>query len=304
MPAKRYKVFSYPYLSSFTKDYVNSAFTISEEISKQDARREFLISIVYKIKNDEINDLILDGTVKAIARITCASTCYSATVELNPEDATGKLIVGVMDIGDDVEITGYVIATDSFEFSNSDLSRVWAGQTCFIEKGNVIGESNTIELKIKHKGDSSSSSIYNFIWDKGLQENSPYNVNLSKDRITIGLPKKRFEQFKKLQLNTAYVPFLLTGILLPVISQIYALMYEPEYSDCENKDTYEYNDFNKKHRGKTWYNTLFKKHVDLVGKSPYEDSNAVVAAQKVLESPFGTMFDNLSQLRKVVKTDE
>lgn len=282
----RYRVFSYPYLSSFTDDYKNTNFELKVIPGKSDGK--IAISAYYSFTNgDQIASLIERGLVKVVLRVSCTKLSYIRVYDFVSTNNSVDFSINPMDVTDSVDFVAYLIATNDFEYSCDRASKEWQGIVTKIQKNNVIGESNEETVVIKHEASKGRQSIFNFVEDRDetKKENAPIKTNFTGDHIVFALTSAQLDLYRGLQKKMPQM--IVSSILLPVMTEIIASMRGVPSEDADGEATVEKSDFSQKYEAKNWYQIIRAKYVEMIGKDPENNfsDDPYMAAQILLKSP-------------------
>jgi len=292
------KVFSYPYLADFSSDYESSSFTIDVTPSANGKKIGFRIQ--YQIFNDAISEQISSGKLRIVARLACSTMGYVETARFDAGNAYVTVLADPLEVDGDVDIVAYLISNVDVSFSNPDLSKEWIDQPSFVQRGNVIGESNVRTVTVHHPGDGSKASIFRWVPNLTAQPGDPFIMDLSGNRIVFKVAKEQMTQFQHLQAKTE--PLIITSFLVPAFSEILADMAEttPD-GDTEGGASA----FNSANGAKGWYKRIIAKYESVFSEEPYDgDKDPVFAAQKLLGNPVPDMLSYGIKAEKRGSEDE
>ena len=297
----KYKVFSYPYLADFTDDYIDSFFTIDVDRKKQGNKLK--LSITYSLTDDTLLNMVDRGQIFVAAKITSPTVATSKAYRFELGQRTLSVGLGPLEFEKEVCIVCYLVADGDFYIENQNLSPLWQGIRSFVQKGNLIGETEEAVVKINRHQDGEADSIFNFTIGKNLDAGSLFAMDLKNDHILFILSKEDFDTFNRIQYKASDA--IVSGVLLPCLVQIFSNMKEP---DAANEGIDTTNDFNRDNQKWMWYQVLvdhFKrlypeddpKHT---GIEPFK------IAQEILKSPLSKMFTFSDQALKkgTVVSDE
>lgn len=280
---KRYKTYPFPFLADYSSDYKKTKFLLEVNYKPENGKLVFQIS--YTINNDELRELLNNGTLRVATKIKCAQMGFSRIISVRKGVNSVNVSFDSMQFDGDVEIVAYLIATVDFTLENQDLNSFWSAERPVIQADNVIGESNERVITINHLKSGSSKSIFQFTVDVSKTEDwMPYSVSLTdSEAILFKLPPKIFKMFNTLRAKDNGKQFIHSVFIIPVISDILRQMINTE----EDEDgLIVENDFNIKHKGKKWYMVLYDNYQNAFdGKDPTEQGGIppLEAAQTIID---------------------
>lgn len=297
MQTNRYKIYSYPYLADYSKDYVNTTFSIDVVAKWNQGNGTVTFHVTYKLTNEEINDLIAKGMVKVVARFSCKPIGYVDIAAFNIGHNTLDFDVFSMDVDGDVDIDVFLVANEDMVITNKDLSKEWSSLRAVAQKGNVIGESETRVITVDHSQRNAGKSIISFAEQKSLKDDGYYSINLDGERIVFGLSSKMYKQYSKVcKKNPESV---IVNFLVPAFASIFEQMAE------RDEDGEVENDFNRMHKNKEWYKVLSHKYEDTFNDDPTKRVRpSVEAAQILLKVDAGRKTASSQSLAYIVKAIE
>lgn len=273
MPMNRLKIYSYPYFSVFTSDFKKPEFHIVGRAEYNSENNQVVFGVSYTINNDYINSLISKKDIRVVVKFSCKPLGYLHVVDI-PSDATSiRFFANSLDIDGDVDIDAYLVTNKNIKLKDSSLSKDWEGEEPFVEKGNVIGESNTYVITIDHYKDGGKQSIVSFTPVKALDDKEFYEVDLGGERIVFRLPTKMHKHYSKVSKKNE--ESIIADFLIPEFTFILQSMKESEDQD---------NFFNIHYRNKEWYKVISNKYEKEFHRDPCNsDIEPLTAAQILLK---------------------
>lgn len=273
MQTNRFKIYSYPYFAEFTSDYKKASFHVEGRAEYDSSNETIVFGINYSINNDYLNRLIAQDDVKVVARIACKPLGFQQTINIPSNSKSIKCSINSLDVDGDVDIDAYLVTNKDIKLSDSSFSKEWEGEEPFIEKGNVIGESNTYVISTDHYREGGKQSIVSFTEVISMNDKEYFEVDLSTDRIIFRLSSRMFKHYNKVcKKNEESV---IVDFLIPEFTYIFQQM--KEYEESENT-------FNTRYRNKEWYKVLSNKYEKELKRDPFtSDINPLIAAQMLLK---------------------
>lgn len=294
MQTNRYKIYSYPYLAEFSSDYKKTEFHI-EGRAEYGAKEELIVfGISYSINNDYINRLIAGGDVKVFVKIACKSLGFLRVVDIPANSNSIKYSIPSLDVDGDVDIDAYLVTDKDIKIKDDSLSKEWIDEEAYVEKGNIIGESNTYVISIDHFKEGGKQSIVSFTEVNRLNDKEFYEVDLSGDRIVFRLSSKMFKSYNKVSKKNE--ESIIVDFLIPEFANILQQMIEKEDED---------NSFNTTNKDKEWYKVISHRYEKELNRDPCAgEISPLIAAQLLLK--VGTQKQNAAykELSFIIKARE
>lgn len=273
MPTNRLKIYSYPYFSDFTSDFKKSEFHIEGRAEYNNEYNQVIFGVSYSINNDYINRLISNQDIRVVVKISCKPLGYLRVVDVPYGTTSIKHPIDSLDIDGDVDIDAYLVTNKDIRLKDSSLSKDWEGEEPFVEKGNVIGESNTYVITIDHYKEGGKQSIVSFTPVKALDDKEYYEVDLGGERIAFRLPTKMHKHYSKISKKNE--ESIIADFLIPEFTFILQSMKEIEDQD---------NAFNMRYKNKEWYKVISNKYEKEFHRDPCNsDMDPLTAAQILLK---------------------
>lgn len=294
MQTNRFKIYSYPYFAEFTSDYKKAEFHIEGRAEYDNSTESIIFGISYSINSDYLNRLISQDDVRVAVRIACKPLGFQKTINIPSNSKSVKYAVHSLDVDGDVDIDAYLVTNKDIKLSDSSFSKEWEGEEPFVEKGNVIGESNTYVISTDHYRDGGKQSIVSFTEVRKMNDKEFYDVDLSGDRIVFRLSSKMFKYYNKVSKKNE--ESVIVDFLIPTFTFILQQMKEDKDSD---------NIFNTNNRNKEWYKVISNKYEKELNDDPCtSEIKPFVAAQLLLR--VGTKKQNAAfkEMDYIVKTRE
>ena len=274
MQTNRYKIYSFPYLAEFSSDFKKSEFHI-EGRAEYDSKQETIIyGVSYSINNDYINKLIANQDLKVVVKISCRPLGLVRVVDVPFNSNSVKYSVNSLDVDGDVDIDAFLVTNKDIKIKDESLSKEWEGEEPYVEKGNVVGESNTYVISIDHYKDGGKQSIVSFTEVKSMNDKEYFEVDLSGDRIVFRLSSNMYKHYTKVCNKNE--ESIIVDFLIPEFTSILQQMKESGY-DSDNL-------FNTTNKNKEWYKVITNKDLKEFNKDPCQsDISPLIAAQLLLK---------------------
>lgn len=217
--------YTYPVLSSYNNDYVNSVFDVSYEIV-DDGFGVNYIEITTILSDSKLEDFLDKGIVGLYVHVECPSTSYREMERFDNIDRV-RIPINEMVMQNRLEINTFILLDrDVEEYSsynfNPDLFNKYF-TILNLEKGSILASSITKEITIENSADlfRNLSSIISV----ALSSKGDYmEVNYDSDVIMIYLPEKMYKEYIVLS-NTGLGTLVLTSTVMPALIYVMDLMY-------------------------------------------------------------------------------
>ena len=282
MALNRTETFVFPYLSENSEDYKDTSFT-SECRVKEDSNGSIQFEVSYGINNEELAERIKSKDLNVVCEINCSSLRKRIVKRFDAESNTLFIDDETMNFEGKTQVICYLVAAKDVYYSNSKLNGAREGEFVYIQKHNIIGESNVNTFYIYHDRDYGRKSIFNFVPVQDMADTDPIRVNLDGERIVFSLSEKRKKELDDLQADSSSL--IISATVLPIFTQILEFMKEKEEGG-------EPNEFNSTYGDKGWYIVLKNKYEKLFDENPEESTqNSYVRAQALLNNIVYQNFD-------------
>lgn len=279
MQTNKQQTASFPYLSQDLTNYKKTKFLLKVVRGIKDTKICF--EATYSIDNPEINQLIAEKKLAVVVKLFCQPVGMNISKKVPFDTTNVKFFVEKMDVEKAVEFTAHLIAEESFAYTNSDLTKEWAGEEYWIEKYNDIGTSVKATVPLEHKKEGKKSSIFQFQEKSESDPLSPARYKLNDDIIYFIVPKQVKKLYDKVQNRKAEV--ILASFIIPALTDILRQMHE-------SPDSQEMNEFNSRYEDKKWYKVITEKYKQIIKEDPTEsDVEPYVAAQLLVKSPINNL---------------
>lgn len=294
MQMNRFKIFSYPYFAEFTSDYKRGEFHIEGKADYDSLNEKIVFSICYSINNDYINKLISNGQVRVVVKIACKPLGFQKTFDIQPNIQSIKYSINSLEVDGDVDIDAFLVTNEDIRLNDATFSKEWEGEEPYVEKGNVIGESNTYVISTDHYRDGGKQSIVSFTEVRTMNDKEFFEVDLSSDRIVFRLSSKMYKHYTKISKKNE--ESVIVDFLIPEFTYILQLMKEENDAD---------NTFNITNKNKEWYKVISNKCEKELNIDPCSTTeNPLKIAQMLLR--VGTKKQNAAykEMDYILKTRE
>jgi hypothetical protein len=171
-----------------------------------------------------------------------------------------------------------IVAEEDFDFQDGDFSDDYQDISFKIEKGNVIGESDDIDLFFNHReADGNKRSLFVKSIDKNMLPEDGARIIYRNDVIDIAMSQETYTAIRKMEFDFAKRPLIFSTFLVPALATTLALMNEAEGADGSPIE----NPFVNDNEDKAWFQAIEDK---LAGKE-YNAGDEYAIAQRMLGEP-------------------
>ncbi len=205
--------YPYPLLRETTVDFEHTFFSGDLEVERE--KDGFRIVPIFRVNNNEINQLIECGIFSFAVQIQCRSTYYRG-VEYIENNKPFKIKSGL--VHDLVELCPCIIAMQDLEnYQIEDFVSAFKASKVHIYKNDVVGIGNVIKFRAYYKADEVKKPG-SIITVKGVDNISRVRVDLNQPNINVELPMQQYEYYIKVGNATNDQVSLLTGLVsVPVL---------------------------------------------------------------------------------------
>jgi hypothetical protein len=270
------KTFPYPYLASFSRDYKTAKFGFSLDYDNQEGNSRIVLS--YTLENPNLQDLIRKNVLGVFAVYSCTGTALKAIKPFAPDSQRLEINIKTGEATGKIRFTLMIVAEEDFDFQDSDFSDDYQDISFKIEKGNVIGESDDIDLFFNHReADGNKRSLFVKSIDKNMLPEDGARIIYRNDVIDIAMSQETYTAIRKMEFDFAKRPLIFSTFLVPALATTLALMNEVEGADGSPIE----NPFVNDNEDKAWFQAIEDK---LAGKE-YNAGDEYAIAQRMLGEP-------------------
>ena len=260
---------AYPHPVVGNRDDVDAAFQAPIEVSNDGVA--YCLSVQVQTSSKTIKRLISEKRATYVLHVECSNTLYRKTFEFSQDER--KFTIAADCLNATVEVN--VIARSTAEIPRYRVSGSHSdyGKTTFrIDRGGIlaVAESHTFDADIDFDALRYISSIMQIRLNHDPAD-GPIQVDLSSDKISIGLSRGDFENYKIIRANPGLSSSLQTTIVLPALLEALQALKDGESED----------------EGLRWHRVLTRR-LESLGLDC--TANSLDAAQKILELPIRRAF--------------
>lgn len=215
--------FPYPVLSASDSLSFENEFVFGDSFSvdvsqEQVGQSDFELVIQYKLKNDDLQKMINDGTALVLAHLESSLTSYRKAIPFPENKDTLRLSVDAESVTKNIELTVLVVARiDIPEYMNSGFNPELFGEDYVVKnimRGDILAFEPTVEIELQME-DSAPKSVQTFI-KVSKSKNKSMTVNLDGESIRIEIPEAAYKIYAQMQ-NAKEVKIPNFSLLIPAL---------------------------------------------------------------------------------------
>ena len=231
----RSKYFPYPVIVEGGDNYVNSSFESNVEQVMEGYNIKLILNA--KLENDELRQMVKEGSVEIVHHIECPQTCYRSSVQT--KEFNIEYLIKESDVNDVVQVCTFLIAKKDIEkYTNSLFSSDYQGFRFNLDKGCILAIGNQYNIIIDKIRDdlANTSSIFSIVpnIDPLVLD---IKVDLSQNKIIIILPQQTYGSYSNMQTYMGVQKVMHSMIIIPALMYTFSELKE----DRENLYNYEEN---------------------------------------------------------------
>lgn len=213
----------YPILDNFSDDYVDSSFDVDFEINPQFS--EVYGKLNFKLKNDEIRELISQGKAEYVAHIECSSTCFRKMLSSFETEIQFKF--DAAEISKVIEIRTFIVLTQDVKgFASTKFHPDYQGETFDLLAHQIIAIGTAKNYNVQ-KDDRDLDSLPSILQIVKLKDKKKGTLSVNTDsdsHIIIGLSEDVFDLYARLGKST-FKSTAFSLVLLPALVVVIQRMY-------------------------------------------------------------------------------
>ncbi len=273
----------YPILDNQGDDYVDSSFDVEYDVRTQFT--EVKGKLRFKLKNDDIQRLIDNGSAKFTAHIECPSTCYRE-IESTFDDEI-EFCIDSAKLAKKIEIRTFVVLDKAIDsFNSSKFHPDYEGQSFSLMPHQIIAIGTAVDYSIA-KDESDLEELPSVIQIKKLIDKAKGTMTVNTDgdeRIIIGLHEEAYELYARLG-RTTYRASAFSLVLMPAMIIILQRMHK------------EIKDGDGEMRNRHWFqviNSLLETNGFNLAKISCDNDSLLKVCQAIFSDPIGRSFKELN----------
>lgn len=214
------RLFTYPVLAAGRDDYKTCKFS-AELKSSVDAANNLVFDVKFSTNCAEIRRLIANGDAEYFLHMECPTTIYRNGFGRAVENFSCKIPMSL--VKEKLYLAAFItLRRDIENFSCKDWNEDFGGLTFNLQKGSVLAYKNFPPFVIAEdpnifKNVGSIFSVYKKLGD----DNTPFEVELTTQKIRIGLNEKNYALYRRYCKNPTLQPILNSMIILPVLVSVF-----------------------------------------------------------------------------------
>lgn len=272
----------YPILDNYGDDYVNSFYSAEYELTTQFT--EVYGKIKFKLKNEEIENLIKKECAEYLVHIECPSTCYRE--KINTYETEVEFKISSLNLAKVIEIRTFIVLTKPvIDFESKSFHPDYAGLRFSLAKHQIIaiGTAKNFYVKKDDRDLESLPSVVQIMKMKDKKKGS-YTVDTDgDDHITIGLSEDVYELYGQLGKST-FKATSFSLVLMPALIVVLQRMHI--FKDDEDV------------KGRHWFQvieTMLKNNGFSLESISIENESLLKVVQSIFADPVAKSFKELDE---------
>lgn len=225
-----HRLYSYPILSYFSDDYLNSVFTSSMTAEKKG--ENILFQLAAATDDEKLLELIENDYAEYLFHIECPSTSYRSVIKSKSGRESAVLSESLLN--QRVNICFFIIAKKNLnKYENRNFNEDYEGASFNIERGNILAIARQFNMDIEKEKEElvQMPSIF-LILKKNSEDKSGMEIDMTGDRIGISLYKTEYEQYSLLS-KGIFQPLLHSSIIFPALIYVLENLKNSDLEDFE-----------------------------------------------------------------------
>ncbi len=278
------RLFNYPVLSEGRNDYKTCEFIVEIKPSF-DTANNLVLESNYLIDCAEIKSLINKGDAEYLLHIDCPATIYREIFHSSLENFSCK--ISRDRVKREINCVGLIVLRrDVKNFHCNDWNEDFDGMNFNLSKGSLLAYKNLPTIKINEdanifKNVASIFSIY-----RRAVDGEPCEIDLSQDKIKIGLNARDYVSYRKYCSKPELQPILNAMIIFPALVYI--------FEELKADDDFEL------YGAKTWFLSLTaayrRKKINFVEHVRKDENTSFKLAQEVMALPISKALENIAHI--------
>lgn len=253
--------YPHPVLNEYTRDYLNSRFTI-DVLSHTDNGSEIVIELECQIDCDGLVQTVAAGDAKAILRVTCYRTSLRETYDLNPSGAT-VIRIAKKNVTDNIDLQAMIVAAREInKFKLPEFNTNYFGSIEFkIRKGDVLANEPGLKIKLNTMLEKNMAGIVQVRGDLNASNMNVHFAEVSEERpdltdyIVITLPDMDYKNYARMMtkkhLKNGVERFVQASVILPAITEAVGKLRAEETIVGDDGDTITH------YKGTVWADSIY-----------------------------------------------
>ena len=279
------RLYTYPVLADGRDDYKTCKF-IADVAPSFDAANNLRLEIFCQTDCEEINRLIASGDAEYLLHVECPSTIYREVTTRSVENFSCTIPLDF--VKKEVDITAFVVLRrDVKNFFCDDWNEDFSGLDFSLSKGSVLAYQNFQPLVLPDDANifKNVGSIFS-VYKKIVGDNDMFDIELSSDKIKIGLNAKDYVTYRRYCSRPELQPILNAMIILPTLVYVFE----------ELKADTDFDVYGEKH----WFLSLKaayrRQKIDLAEYLLRDEKTSLELAQEVMSLPLSKALDGLNHV--------
>lgn len=275
----RRRLYPYPVLSDFTDDYINSSFGM--EVLVEKGIREINFNVSLKLVNDEMQQMINEGTMEYVVHIECPQTCYRTIIKTNIPEI--KKNIPESRVNGRITVCSFIVAKKDIQnFSSNFFNEDYSGISFTLHKGNIAAIGGQVNIDIIKDTEELSKVPSIFTICRSAEDTDEHmKIDINNDKITIILCSKSFSEYKILSAMPSMLPVLHSILIVPTLIYVFETLKKDGFNDFKEL---------------RWFRSVertLKKNGFILNEELLNSNPSYELAQKTLDMPINRAFDSL-----------
>lgn len=279
------RLYTYPVLADGRDDYKTCKF-IADVAPSFDEANNLRLEIFCQTDCAEINRLIASGDAEYLLHVECPSTIYREVTARSVENFSCTIPLDC--VKKELDLTVFVVLRrDVKNFFCDDWNEDFSGLNFKLPKGSVLAYQRFQPLILPDDANifKNVGSIFS-VYKKIIGDNDPFDIELSSDKIKIGLNAKDYVTYRRHCANPTMQPILNAMIIFPVLVYVFEELKADTDFDVYGE--------------KAWFLSLKaayrRRKIDLAEYLLREENTSLKLAQEVMSLPLTKALDSLNHV--------
>jgi hypothetical protein len=228
------KSFGYPVLRPHSDDYIRSAFQLDIDMNLSGKNPSFFsINFAFHCGVRDLTDLVFAKKAFFWLRVNCRATFYSKMIKVERE---GSLDFDFGDFRDVIDISGFIIASESCTFRSGKINPEFGYDSFEIDVGQVLAHSDSVVYSVEKDFWRPIQSIFEYQPDERLNEGEFY-VDLESESgcVSIRANVDLIKKLNRLERAASGKAILINSVFFPVVVQMIMAYQQSEESIADSR---------------------------------------------------------------------
>ncbi len=280
--------FPYPVLCSDNNDYIDSYFTISNEVEPFVENNKIGIKIKYNLSSPGLTGMIDAEQAKVVLYLESPNTSFREVHKFSKGETEISCTIDAGDLSKSLKIKGMIVSTGNypslrFDEHNRDL---FEGMAFTVQKGDILAISNIFEVELSLIDPlENKPSIFSIRPDDHATQSIRVDI-YQPDRINIWLARDLHNEYQELREEPKIRTLLASYYVLPALVEALEFM-KSEDNSGDDEDI----------RSGGWYQSL-EARLKALNIVLSEETSMTSVANKVLKDIIQVSMDNFKFIKE------